>query len=302
MPKRRLGRTGAMVSMIGLGGYHIGIPKSDEEGMRLIRHAIDHGVTFLDNCWDYHGGDSERRMGKALRDGYRAKVFLMSKIDGRTRQAAAEQIEQSLKRLETDVVDLMQIHEVIRPSDPARCFAPGGAMEALLAAKKAGKIRFIGFTGHKDPEIHLSMLKAGFDHGFTFDTVQMPLNVMDPHYKSFEKKVLPVLVKRDIGVLGMKPLGSGDILKSGAVNARECLQYSLSLPTSVVITGCDSMRILKQALDVASSFRPLSAEQVQALLAKTAPHAKEGEFERFKTSQQYDGTARNPHWLEGAKI
>jgi predicted aldo/keto reductase-like oxidoreductase len=302
MPKRRLGRTGAEVSMIGLGGYHIGVPESDDESVRMIRYAIDHGVTFLDNCWDYHEGKSELRMGKALRDGYRAKVFLMSKIDGRTRQSAAEQIEQSLKRLETDVIDLMQIHEIIRPDDPGRCFAPGGTMEALLAARQEKKIRFIGFTGHKDPEIHLAMLKTALDRGFTFDTVQMPLNVMDPHYKSFEKKVLPVLVKHDIGVLGMKPLGSGDILKTGVVSARECLEYALSLPTSVVITGCDSMGVLKQALEVAHAFRPLAPARVQAILTKTAAYARDGEFERFKTSERFDGTVKNPHWLESARI
>lgn len=302
MPKRRLGHTGEMVSLLGIGGFHLGIQDSDEESIRIIRFAIDHGVTFLDNCWDYNQGKSELRMGKALRDGYRQKAFLMSKIDGRTRDAAAKQIDQSLQRLQTDVIDLMQIHEIIRAEDPARCFAPGGTMEAMLEAKKAGKIRFIGFTGHKDPAIHLAMLKAGFDRGFTFDTVQMPLNVMDPHFKSFERNVLPVLLKHDIGVLGMKPLGSGHILKSGVVGARECLHYAMSLPTSVVITGCDSVGVLKQALDAAYGFRPLGAEQTRALLAKTAPHAKAGEYERFKTSEQFDGTARNPHWLEAARI
>jgi predicted aldo/keto reductase-like oxidoreductase len=302
MPKRRLGRTGEQVSLLGIGGYHLGVPESEDESIRIIRFAIDHGVTFLDNCWDYHEGKSEIRMGKALRDGYRQKAFLMSKIDGRTKDSAARQIDQSLMRLQTDVIDLMQIHEIIRPEDPARCFGPGGTMEAMLEAKKAGKIRFIGFTGHKDPAIHLAMLNAGFEHEFTFDTVQMPLNVMDPHFKSFERKVLPVLGKNDIGVLGMKPLGSGDILKSGVVSARECLHYAMSLPTSVVITGCDSMGVLKQALDAVYGFRPLSKEQTQALLGRTAPHARAGEFERFKTSERFDGTVKNPHWLESARI
>jgi predicted aldo/keto reductase-like oxidoreductase len=302
MLRRRLGRTGETVSLLGIGGYHLGVPDSEAESIRMIRFAIDHGVTFLDNCWDYHDGESEIRMGKALRDGYREKAFLMSKIDGRTKQSAAEQINQSLKRLQTDVIDLMQIHEIIRADDPARCFGPGGTMEAMIEAQKAGKIRFIGFTGHKDPTIHLAMLDASFQNGFIFDTVQMPLNVMDPHFKSFERKVLPVLMKNDIGVLGMKPLGSGDILKSGVVSARECLHYAMSLPTSVVITGCDSMGVLKQALDAAYGFRPLSAERTQALLAKTAPHAQAGEFERFKTSERFDGTVKNPHWLEGARI
>jgi predicted aldo/keto reductase-like oxidoreductase len=301
MPKRRLGRTGEMVSMLGIGGYHLGIP-DEAESIRMIRYAIDHGVTFLDNCWDYHEGKSEIRMGKALRDGYRQRAFLMSKIDGRTKQSAAQQIDQSLARLQTDVIDLMQIHEIIRAEDPARCFSSGGTMEAMLEAKQAGKIRYIGFTGHKDPAIHLAMLKAGYDHGFTFDTVQMPLNVMDPHFKSFERNVLPELVKNQIGVLGMKPLGSGHILKTGVVSARECLHYAMSLPASVVITGCDSMGVLKQALDAAYGFKPMSPEKITALLAKTAPHARAGGFERFKTSEQFDGTVKNPHWLTTARI
>ncbi len=301
LPKRRLGRTGQQVSLVGLGGHHIGKP-SEEEAIRIIRSAIDRGVTFLDNCWDYNGGASEERMGKALEGGYRQRAFLMTKIDGRTSSAAGEQIEQSLRRLKTDRVDLMQIHEVIRPGDPERCFAPGGAMEALLSAQKAGKIRYIGFTGHKNPDYHLAMIEKGLEKGFTFDAVQMPLNVMDAHYKSFEKKVLPVLLEHDIGVLGMKSLGSGEILKSKAASAIECLHYAMNLPTSVVITGCDSMEVLDQAVKAARDFEPLPKERVEALLARTAPFAKEGEFELFKTSEKYDGTTRNPHWLEEARL
>jgi aryl-alcohol dehydrogenase-like predicted oxidoreductase len=301
VPMRRLGRTGQQVSLVGLGGFHLGKP-SEEEAIQIIRRAIDSGVTFLDNCWDYNDGASEERMGKALQDGYRQRAFLMTKIDGRTSRAAGEQIEQSLRRLKTERVDLMQIHEVIRPGDPERCFAPGGVVETLVAAQKAGKIRYIGFTGHKDPDYHLAMIEKGLERGFTFDTVQLPLNVMDAHYKSFEKKVLPVLVKHDIGVLGMKSLGSGDILKSKAASAVECLHYAMNLPTSVVITGCDSLEVLDQAVKAARDFQPLPKEKVERLLARTEPFAREGKFELFKTSEKYDGTARNPHWLEEARL
>jgi aryl-alcohol dehydrogenase-like predicted oxidoreductase len=288
--------------MIGLGGYHIGKAKDEETAIRLVRMAIDHGMTFLDNCWDYHKGESERLMGKALQDGYRQRAFLMTKLDGQTRDAAQKQLEESLTRLRTDVIDLLQVHEVIRVTDPARVFGPDGAIEAYVAAQKAGKVRFIGFTGHKDPAIHLAMLKAAKDHGFVFDTVQMPLNVMDAHYKSFEREVLPALLQQDIGVLGMKSLGSGILLQSGAVTARECLEYALSLPTSVVITGCEREEILKQAIDVAMRFQPLTADARQALLARTAPHAQDGKFELFKTSTQFDGTVQNPHWLDSARL
>lgn len=302
MPMRVLGRTKQQVSLIGLGGYHIGKQKDEAESIRIIQSALDNGVTFLDNCWDYNGGQSEIRMGKALQGGYRDKAFLMTKIDGRTARVAAEQLEQSRKRLRSDVIDLVQIHEIIRPGDPERCFAADGALRALIAAQQAGTIRYIGFTGHKSPDYHLEMIQRGLDKGFVFDTVQMPLNVMDPHYQSFEKKVLPVLVKHDIGVLGMKALGSGEILQSGVVTPIECLHYAMNLPTSVVITGCDSMEILNQALRAAREFEPLAPERVQALLEKTAPLAGSGKFETFKTSDRYDGTARNPHWLEEARL
>ena len=302
MPLRTLGKTGVQVSMVGLGGFHIGMPKEEAESVRMIRSALDRGINFMDNCWDYNEGKSEERMGTALKDGYRHKAFLMTKLDGRTKKAAAEQLDQSLKRLGTDMIDLVQIHEVIRTSDPGRCFGEGGCIQALLEAKKAGKLRFIGFTGHKDPDIHLAMLKAADDHKFTFDAVQMPLNVMDAHYRSFEKMVLRVLVQKGIGVIGMKSLGSGIILDSKAVTAVECLHYAMNLPTSVVVTGCDTMGVLDQAVSAALSFRPLEAPQVTALLDKTRDLAKEGRFERFKTSTQFDGTQKNPHWLEKASI
>jgi predicted aldo/keto reductase-like oxidoreductase len=296
VPQRTLGRSGEKVSIIGIGGYHLGVP-DEPESLRIVRTALDSGINFLDNCWDYNDGQSEIRMGKALRDGYRQKAFLMTKIDGQTKKAATQQIDESLHRLQTDRIDLLQFHEVIRDNDPDRIFAPGGGMEAVLEAKKQGKIRYIGFTGHKSPDIHLKMLNTGFAHQFTFDAVQMPLNVMDAHYDSFEKKVLPVLVQHDIGVLGMKPMGDKIILKSKTATPVECLHYSMNLPTSVVITGCDSMNILQQALDAARSFRPMNQGEVASLLAKTAPAAAKGEFERYKITHDFDGTYRNPQWL-----
>ena len=297
VPYRTLGRTGEKVSMVGLGGYHIGSQSSEQESIRIIRTAIDNGINFLDNCWDYNDGASEVRMGKALGDGYRQKAFLMSKIDGRTKKAAAAQIDESLRRLQTDHIDLMQFHEVIRDGDPDRIFSEGGGMEAMLEAKKAGKVRYVGFTGHKSPDIHLKMLNTAFAHNFTFDSVQMPLNVMDAHYNSFGEKVLPVLVKHNIGVLGMKPMGDSLILKSKTVTPIECLHFAMNLPTSVVITGCDSLPILEQALKAARSFRPLSKDEVAALLAKTDQAARNGQYEEYKTSHTFDGTYHNPEWL-----
>jgi aryl-alcohol dehydrogenase-like predicted oxidoreductase len=307
MPTRKLGRTGVDVSLLGLGGFHIGLPPDEQVAIRIVRTAVDHGVNFMDNCWDYNDGKSQVWMGHALGDGYRKKVFLMTKIDGRTRKAAAQQIDQCLQSFGTDVIDLVQIHEVIRMSDAERVFAPGGAMEALIAARKAGKIRFIGFTGHKSPDIHLKMLNTGFAHGFTFDTVQMPLNVMDAHYESFERKVLPVLVKHDIGVLGMKPLGSGLFFRSRALAQRsvtpiDCLQYSMNLPTSVVITGCDTVGILKQGIDAAYRFKPMDAAHVKPLLDRTAAEASRGTWEKYKTSPAFDGTSQHPWWLETASL
>jgi aryl-alcohol dehydrogenase-like predicted oxidoreductase len=258
MRYRQLGRTGVEVSIIGLGGHHIGRQKEEMESIEIIRTAIDSGINFMDNCWDYHDGGSEVRMGKALQDGYRQKVFLMTKIDGRTKKAAAEQLNESLKRLQTDVIDLVQHHEILRLEDPDRIFAEGGAHEALMDAKKAGKIRFIGFTGHKDPLVHLRMLEVTAKHDFRFDTVQMPLNVMDAHFRSFERHVLPVLVRESIGVLGMKSMGDGLILKSRTATPVECLHYSMTLPTSTVITGIDSLQILKQDLEAVKTFRPLT--------------------------------------------
>jgi aryl-alcohol dehydrogenase-like predicted oxidoreductase len=297
VPMRELGRTGAKVSIVGLGGYHLGSQADEQESIRIIRTGLDSGINFLDNCWDYNGGQSEIRMGKALRDGYRQKAFLMTKIDGRTKKAATDQLDESLRRLQTDHIDLLQFHEVIRDDDPDRIFASGGGMEAVLEAKKQGKVQYIGFTGHKSPAIHLKMLETAFAHKFTFDAVQMPLNVMDAQFDSFEKKVLPVLVEHGIGVLGMKPMGDKLILNSKTATPVECLHYAMNLPTSVVITGCDSLAILQQALEAARGFKPMSSGEVATLLAKTAPAAGQGEFERYKTSHDFDGTYKNPQWL-----
>ena len=297
IPYRTLGRTGEKVSLVGLGGYHLGKQADPQESMRIIRTGLDEGINFLDNCWDYNGGESEIRMGNALRGGYRQKAFLMSKIDGRTKAAAANQISESLGRLQTDRIDLLQFHEVIRDNDPDRIFAAGGAIEAVLDAQRAGKIRYIGFTGDKSPDIHLKMLAMAAKHNFTFDSVQMPLNVMDAHFNSFERKVLPVLLKNDIGVLGMKPMGDHFILDSKTATAVECLHYAMNLPSSVVITGCDSIPILQQALQAARSFKPLDSSVVASLLAKTAKAAEAGQFELYKTSHNFDGTYANPQWL-----
>ncbi len=296
--RRKLGHTGETVSCLGLGGSHIGDKKvSDGEAVRLIREAIDKGLNFMDNSWDYNDGASEKRMGKALRDGYRSKAFLMTKFDGRTKESAAKQIDESLKRLETDHVDLLQFHEVIRFDDPDRFFAKDGAAEALLEARKAGKTRFIGFTGHKDPHIHLYMLESASRNNFQFDTVQFPVNVMDAHFRSFTKQVIPAAQKMGIAILGMKSMGSGVILKSNTVSAPECLRYALTQPVSVVITGIDSQQVLDQALQVASNFQPMSSHEIDALLAKTRGAAQKGEFELFKTSSHFDSTAKNPEWL-----
>jgi aryl-alcohol dehydrogenase-like predicted oxidoreductase len=265
--------------------------------LRIVRTAVDRGVTFMDNCWDYNEGASETRMGKALRGGYRSKVFLMTKIDGRSKKEAARQLDESLRRLQVETIDLVQHHEILRFEDPHRVFHPEGANAALVEARQAGKVRYIGFTGHKDPHVHLHMLHVAAEHGFPFDTVQMPLNVMDAHYRSFARLVLPELVKQNIGVLGMKPMANGILLKSNTVAPVDCLHYALNLPTSVVITGIDRFEYLDQALEAVRTFRPLSDPEVQALLKKTAAAAAHGEFEPFKTSSVFDGTAQHPEWL-----
>lgn len=296
---KTLGHTGEKVSCIGMGGFHLGKSDlSEAASIKLIHSGIDQGLNFMDNSWDYNKGESEKRMGKALaQNGYRKRVLLMTKIDGRTKEEANKQINESLTRLQTDHVDILQFHEVIRFDDPDRIFAMDGAIEAFLDAKKAGKTRYIGFTGHKDPRIHLYMLEVAEKHKFTFDTCQLPINVMDAHFRSFEQHVVPELVKRNIGVLGMKSMGDTTILKSGKATAMECLHYALSRPTSVVITGIDKPEILDQAIKAAHSYKQVSKEQISALLARTAPAAADGRWELFKTSAHFDSTAKNPDWL-----
>jgi aryl-alcohol dehydrogenase-like predicted oxidoreductase len=298
MPHRTLGHTGEKVSAIGMGGWHLGLPNVSEDlAIRLIRTALDRGITFLDNSWDYFNGLSELRMGKALRDGYRQKAFLMTKIDGRSKKEASKQIEQSLLRLQTDTIDLVQHHEVLRFEDPHRIFDREGAHAAMLEARRAGKIRYIGFTGHKDPHIHLHMLAVAKENGFRFDTAQMPLNVMDAHYRSFAKLVVPELLEAGTAVLGMKSMGNGIILKSKIVSAMECLHYALSLPTSVVITGIDSMKVLNQAFTAVRTLPSFTDDKRTALLKKTAKAAATGKWELFKTSSIFDGTAKDVKWL-----
>ena len=295
---RALGSTGEKVSAIGVGGWHLSLKRVDEQlAIRIVRSAIDRGINFLDNSWDYNEGVSELRMGEALRDGYRHQAFVMTKIDGRSRKEAARQLDESLRRLRVEYIDLVQHHEIIRFEDPHRIFDEQGANAALVEARTAGKIRYIGFTGHKDPHIHLHMLEVAKENGFRFDTAQMPLNVMDAHYRSFEKLVVPELVKLEIGVLGMKSMANGILLKSKTVTPIECLHYALNLPTSVVITGIDNMETLDQAFEAARTFRPMTDTQVQALLAKTAKAASRGEFELFKTSSIFDATTANPEWM-----
>ena len=295
---RTLGHTGEKVSAIGVGGWHLGLAHVDEDlAIRIVRSALDRGINFLDNCWDYNEGASEVRMGKALRDGYREKAFVMTKIDGRSKKEATKQLDESLERLQVDCIDLVQHHEILRFEDPHRIFHPDGANAALVEARAAGKLRYIGFTGHKDPRVHLYMLEVAQQNGFKFDTVQMPLNLMDAHYRSFSKEVVPQLVKLNIGILGMKSMANGILLKSNTVTPIECLHYALNLPTSVVITGIDSMEILDQAFEAVSTFHSLSPEELDELLAKTSTAASTGRFEPFKTTSIFDGTAVHPEWL-----
>ena len=306
MVYRELGHTGREVSLIGLGGFHIGKQETEAASIKIIRTAIDRGITFMDNCWDYNDGVSELRMGKALKNGYRDRIFLMTKIDGRDRKTAAKQIEESLARLGTDHVDLVQLHEIIRLEDPDRIFAKGGAIEAVMEAKKAGKVRHVGFTGHKDPLVHLRMLDMARENGFKFDTVQMPVNVMDAHFRSFQNKVLPVLLQEKIGPIAMKTFGDHFILdhvtKSNTATPIQLLHYSMSQPVSVVVTGIDSLKILDQAMEAAKTWQQMSVGGQKALLAKMVTPAKTGNYEKFKTTPQFDSTANNPEWLgnEGA--
>jgi predicted aldo/keto reductase-like oxidoreductase len=296
---RALGATGVEVSLIGLGGAHLGLATVEEaDAIKIIHQALDRGINFLDNSWDYNEGRSEMRVGKALKQGgYREKAFVMTKIDGRTKEVATNQINDSLKRLQVDHIDLLQHHEVIRFDDPDRIFNEGGAMEAVVAAQKAGKVRFIGFTGHKDPHVHLYMLEVADKHGFHFDTVQMPINIMDAHFRSFAQLVVPEAQKRNIAVLGMKCFGDQIILKSGVVEPMDCLNYSLNVPVAVQITGIEKQEILEQAFAAVKQFKPLDEASVATLLAKSEQAASKGQFELFKTTAHFDTTARHPDWL-----
>jgi aryl-alcohol dehydrogenase-like predicted oxidoreductase len=288
IPRRPFGATGEEVSLLGVGGAHIGTPDDPSIGIRIIHQAIDAGANFLDNAWEYNHGESELRMGRALaQEGYRQKVFLMTKDCAHDRKAnhSMLKLEQSLKRLKTDYLDLWQLHEVVWEDDPDWIFAPGGSAEALLKAKEQGKTRYIGFTGHKHPDIFKRMLS----HGFPFDACMMPLNIFDAHYRSFEREILPICQEQGIAVIGMKSFASGDLFTSGAgITPEEALRYAMSLPVATTVCGMDSLEVLRQNLTVAQSFTPLTDSERAAILAKSAPAARQGEFERFKTTRQFD--------------
>ena len=296
VPTRPFGRTGIPVSILALGGWHLGLPKTERESTRLVHAAIDGGITFMDNAWDYNEGVSETRMGKAL-VGRRDKVFLMTKAcpHGRDARMAMRQLEESLRRLKTDYLDLWQIHEVIFDDEPARYFAPGGAVEALDRARQQGKVRFVGFTGHKDPDLHLQMLA----HDYPWDSCQLPLNCFDATFRSFERRVLPELNRRGIAAIGMKSLcGDGRAVKSRVVTAQEAIRYTLSLPIATLVSGIDTVRVLRQNLAIAQGFRPMTARQRQMLLRRVASIAGDGRFELYKISAAFDGNeARRQHGL-----
>ncbi len=287
IPKRPLGKSGVQISALGVGGYHLGSAKDLNEAKQIVDRAIDAGVNFFDNAWDYHDGRSEEWLGSALK-GKRQNVILMTKVctHGRDKKVAMRQLEDSLRRLQTDHLDVWQIHEVIYYNDPDLIFAPNGAGEALLQAKKDGKVRFVGFTGHKDPSIHLRML----NHGFPFDTVQMPLNCFDATFRSFEERVLPEANRLGVAVLGMKSLaGSGESVRHGAITAAEGLRYAMSLPVATTISGMESLEVLEQNLEIARGFQPLSATEMAALRNRVRVYASDGRLELFKTTKKYDG-------------
>lgn len=301
IPRRPLGSTGVEVSAIGLGGAHIGGVKSEQEAIGIMHEAIDAGLTFMDNAWEYNEGRSEELMGKALQGGRRDKVFLMTKVcsHGRDRKVAMQQLEQSLRRLKTDYVDLWQVHEVIYNNDPELHFAKEGVIEALEQAKREGKVRFVGFTGHKDPAIHLEMLA----YDYPFDTCQLPLNCFDAGFRSFEQQVLPELNKRGIAAIGMKSLGgSGEPMKKGVITATEALRYAMSLPVATTVSGIDSLKVLRQNLSIARGFTPMARKEMQALRARYARYAADGRFELYKTSKKYDGSVgREQHGFPTAE-
>jgi len=287
IPLRPLGRTGENVTMICLGGFHSSVHQDENDSIRLIQRAIDEGITFLDNAWDYHNGAAEERMGKAISQGNRRdKVFLMTKCCGRTAQDAQSHLEDSLRRLRTDHLDLWQFHEIVYDNDPDWIFASGGAIETALKAKEQGKIRYLGFTGHKDPSIHLKMLEKPYQ----WSTVQMPLNVMDGQFRSFQHKVLPVLKERGIAPIGMKSLGgTGKIVGDAVISIEEALRYVFSLPIATLVSGIDSEKVLEQNLKIVREFKPMTADEKAAVETKVRPYAGDGRFELFKTSKVFDG-------------
>ena len=288
-----------MVSALGLGGFHVGLARTEADATKLIHEAIDAGVTFLDNAWEYHDGKSETRMGKAITD-RRQKIFLMTKVctHGRDAKTAMRQLEQSLKRLKTDYLDLWQIHECAYYNDPARHFAPGGVVEALEQARKQGKVRFVGFTGHKDPDIHLEMLS----YKFPFDSCQLPLNGFDASFRSFEQLVLPELKKQGIAPIGMKSFGAGQAVRRKAVTPAEALRYAMSLPVTTTVSGMDSLRVLRQNLKIARGFTPMTQQEMQAYRTRLADRAADGRFELYKTTARHDGPeGREQHKFPSAE-
>ncbi len=294
IPLRPFGKTDAKVSALGIGGHHLGDLPTVEDAIALVHAAVDAGVTFFDNCWEYWNGRAEDWLGRALR-GRRDKVFLMTKVctHGRGAGLALRMLDESLRRLQTDHLDLWQVHGVSFDNDPDLAYRKGGVLEALDAAKKSGKTRFVGFTGHKEPATHLRMVTMGYP----FDSVQMPLNAFDATFRSFEQVVLPELNRRGIAALGMKPMnGTAAAVKQGVVTAEETLRYAMSLPVATTICGHDSMDVLRKNLAVARGFKPLSDEQMRALRAKCAPAAADGHFELYKLSLRFDNPqARLPH-------
>lgn len=300
IPQRPLGKTGLQVSVIGVGGYHLGSAKDQNEARAIVDAAVDAGINFFDNAWDYHDGTSEEWMGAALK-GKRDRVVLMTKVctHGRDKSVAMQMLEESLKRLQTDHLDVWQIHEVIYDNDPDLIFKPNGAAEALVQAKKNGKVRFVGFTGHKDPAIHLKMLS----HDFPFDTVQMPLNCLDATFRSFEQQVLPEVNRRGMAPLGMKSMGgSGELVKHGVVTPAEALRYAMSLPVAVTISGLDSLGVLRQNLEIVHGFQPMSKSEMQQLRDRCRLDASDGRFELFKTTKKYDGdVGRKQHGFPDSK-
>jgi len=296
IPRRPLGRrTEVEVCAMGLGGYHLGTIGSRREAVRIVQAAVDEGIAFMDNAWEYHDGKSEEIMGEALAGGRRDQVFLMTKVctHGRDKKVALRQLAQSLRRLRTDHLDLWQVHEVVYENDPDLHFAKGGVVEALEEARRQGKVRFVGFTGHKDPSLHLKMLA----HGFPFDTCQLPLNCFDARFRSFEQHVLPELLRRGIAPVGMKPIcGDGEPAKKRAVKATDALRYAMSLPVATTITGIDSMKVLRQNLSVARGFQPLSPEEMESIRRRTRPAAADGRFELYKTTAKHEGpVGRSQH-------